>query len=366
MSFSQQLLQLFPVPRLIALSGGGVELSERTVKYLQLEPTNRDKVKRFSVKTYGSEPIPKGAIIGGEIQDPDALRGVLQIVRRKVGTPHVHLSLPEQKGYVFQASFPRTEDLSVREAIAFMLEERVPLSAEEATFDCEILPQSDENVIWVNVTVFPRKTVESHHAVLTEAGFTPLSFEMESQAAARTLQSRRDMTSMIVDFGDTRTSVFVVDRGFVLFTTSLEIAGVSLEAALQKSLNVDEAEADRLKNEEGILTLSQGGKVAGALISTISALRDEVGRLFVYWQTHAVDADKIGHPIEEVVLIGGNANLRGLAEYLGQALRVPVRLPNIWENIADLSSYVPPIPRNESFRYATVAGLALRAFGEKL
>lgn len=364
MSFSRQFLKLFPVPRLIALERGGVEISERTVKYLKLEP--RRGGGAYRVKTFGSESLGQGAVSGGEIRESGALRKALLAVREKIGTPFVHLSLPEQKGYVFQTSFPRTEDLSVRDAVAFALEEHVPLSAEEATFDCELLPNSPEELVQVNVTVFPRKTVESQYASLVEAGFMPLSFETESQAAARALLQKKDTTVMIVDFGDTRTSVSVVDRGLVLFTTSLEIAGVSLEAALQKSLHVDEAEADRLKNEEGILSLSHGGKVAEALISTVSALREEIGRRFVYWQTHAVEVEKTGHPIEEILLVGGNANLRGLPEYLAQALRVPVRLPAIWENLSDLANYVPPIPRNESFRYATVAGLALRAFSDSL
>lgn len=352
------MLDIFPVPRLITLRAGGVELSERAVKYLLLAPARAGK---FRIQAYGSEPIPPGVVSGGEVRDPQALAGVLRSVRHKLGTPFAHLSLPEQRGYVLQMSFPRTPDLSVRDAVAFSLEERVPLSAAETTFDCEELPLSAGNELAVNVTVFPKKTVESEYTAFTAAGFIPLSLEMESQATARALLAGTDTTAMIVDFGDTRTSVSVVDHGMVLYTTSLDIAGTSLESALQQSLGVDEAEGDRLKNEEGIIAVRGGSKVAEALISTVSALRDEIERRFLYWQTRAV-AGKLGRPIREVVMVGGNANVRGLPEYLGQTLRVPVRLPNVWGEICDAENYVPPIPRNESFRYATVAGLALRAF----
>jgi type IV pilus assembly protein PilM len=365
MSFSTELLRMFPVPRLIALRGYGLEISDRSVKYLALSRSSQ-KEDGYRIADFGSEPVPQGAISGGEIHDPHLVAEALSKVAKKIGQPFVHVSLPEQRGYIFQASFPQARDLSLNDAIAFSIEERIPFSAAEATFDFEVLPESDPQEVRVNVTAFPRKIVETQYEALTEAGLVPLSFEMESQAAARALLPRDDHTRMIVDFGDTRTSVSIIDRGVVRFTTSLEIAGISLENALQKALGVGPEEADRLKNEEGLLAAGRGNPVAEAIISTISALRDEVQRRFNYWNTHSAEENREARPIEEILLVGGNANLRGLPAYLGQVMRVPVRQPHVWGNISKLDSYIPPIPRNESFRYATVAGLALRAFDSVL
>ena len=358
---------MFPVPRFTALRGGGLEVSDHSVKHLVLKKVHSySSTSSFRLASFGSERIPEGVVSGGEIHNPEALRAILMRVREKMGQPFVDVSLPEQKGYVFQVSFPVSEDLSLRHAITFLLEERVPLSASDTTFDYEIMPESSSREIKVTVTAFPRKLVELQHDILREAGFRPLSFEMESQAAARALVPPDGKTRMIVDFGDTRTSVSVVGGGIVRFTTSLDIGGGSLQSALQKALGVDAEEADRLKNEQGILALNQGNPVAEALISTLSALRDEIGRRFAYWHTHATEENREASTIEEILLIGGNANLRGFSDYLEQSLRVPVRQPNVWGNLCTFDSYVPPIERTESFRYATVVGLALRAFSGTL
>ncbi len=141
------------------------------------------------------------------------------------------------------------------------------------------------------------------------------------------------------------------------FTTSLEIAGASLTLALKKALGVDVREAERLKNEEGIVP---GSPVAEAIMPTISALKDEINRHFIYWHTHTEEAEEPHNKITNVILIGGNANVRGLVAYLAQNLKIPVSLGDVWHNVLDLGTYVPPIPRNESYRYATVTGLALR------
>src|SRR3989344_2897158 len=279
-----------------------------------------------------------------------------------MGNAPVHVSLPEQKGYLFQAVFPRGPELHIEETLAFTLEEHVPLQPEEAVFDYELLgEESNEKNVAVIVTAFPRKTVESYYDVLLGAGFTPLSLEIESQAAARALIKEGDArTYLVVDFGETRTAISIIDDGQVHFTTSLEIAGASLSVALRKTFNATEEEIERLKNEEGIARVGKGGKVGDLLMNTISALRDEIKRHFIYWHTHREEMEKEHHPIDTVLLTGGNANLLGLPEYLEQSLNVKVKTAEVWTNICDLSHYVPPITHSQSFRYGTVVGLALR------
>ncbi len=60
-------------------------------------------------------------------------------------------------------------------------------------------------------------------------------------------------------------------------------------------------------------------------------------------------------------LYGGNANMKGLPEYLGRATGVPVHRAAIWDVIGLSKNAPPPIPAEQALRFATVAGLALRA-----
>lgn len=346
-----------PPPKLLALMGAGLEVSDHSVKFLTLARHNGS----FEIALHGSEEVAPGVIMDGEIKDAERLGAVLRTARSKIGTALVSVSLPEQKGYLFQVHLDASPDLAIRETLEFTLEEHVPLAPGEAVFDYEIVSR-EEGALVLNVTAFPRKTVEGYYDTLARAGFSPLSFEMESQAAARAVTTKGNGTTVLaVDFGETRTAVSIIERGIVRFTTSLDIAGAALMNALQKALSVDAKEAERLKNTDGLTPGTRGGKVAEILMPTISALRDEVSRHFIYWHTHVEQNEQPHSKIEEVLLFGGNANLRGLPEYLAQSLNVRVRIPDVWGNVCDFTSYVPPIPRNESLRFATVVGLALRA-----
>ena len=350
---SDVLLSLFPIPTLLRMGAGGLEISEHSVKYLFL--SHKGGARRINM--YGNTDLPEGIVDDGEIKDVAALAQVLKGLLKEGVPQHVHVSLPEQKGYIFRMKVPRTADLSIREAVEFRIEEYVPLPPSDVVFDAEIIEgESTQSEYTLNVTAFPRMTVEAYYETLAGAGYTPLSFEIESQAAARAVIERADQeTRMIVDFGETRTAIAVVQGGVVRFTTSLELAGGSLASAL-KAAGIT-ADIERVKNEEGVVA---GGKASGALMPIISNLKDEIQRHFVYWHTHGEAAGSLHAPIASVILCGGNGNLRGLPEYLSQALRVPVARASVWQNAFALTEYVPSISANQSLRYATVTGLALR------
>ncbi len=349
------LLSFFPIPKLLAMDAAGLEISEHSLKYLYLSGE-----KRLRLKSFGNKDLPAGVIAHGEIEDVSALAGALRELRDEIGTSRVHVSLPEQKGYVFRMTSPRVQDLSVREAIEFRLEEYVPLPPGDVVFDWEVLEgESTPTELALNVTAFPRTTIEEYYEALSSAGYVPLSFEIESQAAARAvLPLGHKGAALIVDFGETRTAIAVVQHGIVRFTTSLELAGGALTTALIKKLGVTPQEAERLKNEEGVANV--GGRAAEVIGPIITSLRNEIQRHFLYWHTHGEAAGLAHEPIDTIILCGGNANVRGLSTFLSQTMRARVELARVWQNAFDLSGYIPPVPHNHSLRYATVTGLALR------
>lgn len=354
---STALLSWFPVPGLLSFPSAGLEISEHSLKHLSFAGRSA-----LTIRSYGNCDIPQGVIVKGEIQDPAALSRSLSAIRDDVGTPYVHVSLPEQKGYIFRMLVPKGTELTLRESVEFRLEENIPLPPSDVVFDCEELSaESTAEHYALNVTAFPRASVEVYYAALAEAGFMPLSFEIESQAAARALLPKGDARAcMLVDFGETRTTVGVAERGIVRFTTSLELAGGSLGQALLKLGVSDPNERERIKNEEGLAGSLEHPEYTEALTVVAAQLRDELNRHFVYWRTHGEATGAPHMPISSVVLCGGNANLRGITDYLQASLGVEVRLGAVWQNAFSMNTYVPPIPFKQSLRYATVAGLALR------
>ncbi|MBI4133279.1 pilus assembly protein PilM, partial [Candidatus Uhrbacteria bacterium] len=125
-------------------------------------------------------------------------------------------------------------------------------------------------------------------------------------------------------------------------------------------LSLTPEELDTFKYEEGLL--ARGKSIAGleVISGAASALADEVGKHYHYWDTRRNERGERLTPLERVYLLGGGANLKGLGDYIASRVQAEVTRPNVWENINSFEEYIPPIDRRASLQYATAIGLALR------
>lgn len=334
------------------MEGGGVEISDRSVKYLKLERTAAGR----RVVAFGEELLPQGAVVSGEIRDRDTVVRVLAKVRRSGRFSFVHASLPEQNGYLFEMQVP-TGVGTLAEAVPLAISEHVPLAPAESVFDCEPIRDGGRALA---VTVFPERLALAYSRAFTDAGFQPLSFELEPQAALRAVVAPGTPAAILVDFGAERSILSVVQGGVACFAESYDGSEV-IDAAL-RAKGLSEEELSRLKTEEG---LAGRPDVAEICAKTVSVLATEIDRLRVYWQTHALQSGK-HESIRSILLYGGNASMKGLPEYLSRAIGIPAAVAEVWRALTpgrtelDPAS-IPAIPRFELPRYATTIGLALRA-----
>lgn len=356
---SSFLERYFPPPRFLLLSGVGLDISANSAKFLSLKKSGSLR----EIARFGASPVSPGIISEGEIKDPERLGDILRTLAREEKISAVRVSLPEQKAFLFEAAIPHAPQREFRTLVEFQLGENVPLDPGEVEFDYEIRAAHKDHKDVV-VTVFPKRAIENYVAALTRAGLTPLSFEIEAQAIARAVVPRGDKgTYMVVDFGETKTGLSVVSEEVVRFMTTLDVAGRSITDAIKKEFGANGAEVERLKMEEGLSRGSKNERLLGGLVTTVSALKDEITKHFVYWQSHpGKKGEEAERPIQKILLCGGNANLKGLPEYLAQSLRVPVERANIWVNVSHFDDYIPPISREQSLGYTTVVGLTLRDF----
>jgi len=350
------------------MEGGGIEISGRAITYLRFDTLSGVR----EVATFGAIRLPQGAIVDGDIRNTSAVVDTLAAVRKTCGFSFVHASLPEQKGYLFDLLLPRDPAVSLRESIELTLPTHVPLSPAEIVFDCEtILSESDAGTRSVAVTAFSESVAQGYADVFTAAGFSPLSFELEPQAAARAILLRetyRGHALLLVDFSAGKTTLSVVQNGVVRFTMSAEGSGelTSALAALvppgtDKTTEAVYAAIASMKYEQG---LTPGGAGSEACARTASALGAVVKKVLVYWQSRAMNGE-IREPVEEILLYGEDANIHGLCEFVSKMSGVSCRLANLRPAFGNESA-VPPIEKSTSLAYATVLGLALRSGAHSL
>src|SRR6185369_8056960 len=156
-----------------------------------------------------------------------------------------------------------------------------------------------------------------------------------------------DSTVLIIDVGKTTTKLSVVSKCVPRFATTVNIGGHALTLAVQKYFGVTEAEARKVKAERGIVSTPGNEEYLAAMLSTVSAIRDEIARHLEYWQKHAAPAGP-NAPVTRALLVGGNASVRGLPEYLESSLQIPVAAGDVFTNFASRNVWVPSLDYTQS------------------
>ena len=365
----------------------GLDISDLSLKIIKL------KKKRgiSSLASFGEAEIKPGIIKGGEIKDEEKLAQIIREAIKKVRgeklkTRYVVVSLPEEKAFLQVIQMPKVPEEDLRSAVIYEAENYIPTPIEEVYLDYQIVPPVYDHLDHLDVLIaaLPKKTVEPYLSALKLAGLQPKVLEIESLAIARALIKDGITTQpiLLIDLGATRTSFIIFSGKSLKFTTSIPVSSTNFSEIISKNLGVTLAEAERLKIKHGLEEKikikieyeetkieRERGKIFEALIPALIDLIQQIKRYLDYYQTHAFHEHlpPNGKGVSKILLCGGGANLKGLTDFLSLQLKIPTELGNPWINILpEPQKEVRELPFEESLKYTTALGLALRGIKEKL
>ena len=354
------LYNYFPPPKFMRMPIVGVDISDESVHIVELKNTSEGK----EVKKFDKRLIPKGLIEDGYIKDEKKIKAFFTELRKDHDIHFINVSLPEQHGYVVVVRIPKILPDEIYSNLELQIEEHVPIPASEAVFAYDVIrggdPNDDLAFIELNVTVYPREILEEYIDIFSGTGLVPIRFEVEPHAVARSVVPKDDKgTFMVLDFGKTRTGITIVNNSAVQFTSTIAIGGDMITRAVARSFSISFEEAEKMKIEKGFLVGEGDEEMLLALMPTVSALKDEVGKHYQYWNNHNDIFGKKRPKIDTLLLCGGLANLKGLSEYLASNIHADVRVANVFKNINSFEDYIPSIPFQGSLQYAASIGLVL-------
>lgn len=326
-SFSEKkgFFNFFPTPEYLLLSTYGIAITDESVKFVQfqrglfgnsLKLTHYDKVL-----------LPENTVASGYINNAEKLTSVLKNLAQKHGISYLRATLPEERAYLFTATIEKVPPEGLRDAVAFIVEENVPVKLADSVFDFDVvedLPAS--NQLKVTVSVLSKKVVDFYIQVFVAAGITPVSFDIESQAIARAIIPTGDkLAQLIVNLNKKKTGFYVVEDGVVQFTTTLPY---------------------------------ESGKEAP--YPHLNDLKTEMRKIFAFWSARPANAGLTESRIEKVILSGAGAlNDAFIAEFMNDC-PVPYSVANVWLNISRGFERLPKKDITaESLEYAAAIGLVL-------
>ncbi len=367
----------------------GLDFSDLSLKVVNL----KKKGRFFSLASWGETKVEPGIIKQGEIMNQEVLSDIIKnslikIKGEKLKIKNVVASLPEKHAFLQIIKMPKMEKNELITAVPFEAENYIPFPIEEVYLDFEVVSSLNgysNKSMDVLIAAIPKKIVDSYVYCLKKAGLFLQALEIESQSISRALIKNQISSSpvLLIDFGRSDTSLIIFSCGSLLFTSSISISSFDLTEAISRSLNIELAEAEKLKIKHGLNQLegkrinSKKRKTSSqisndinvAMTPVLTSLVKKIKKYLDYYQSHADSYSSSGcEGVERIILSGRGSNLVGLDDFFCSQLRIPVKLGNPWINILPFPlKQVPKMPFKESLGYTTALGLALRGIkGEEI
>lgn len=343
--------RLFPIPSFFTLPSVGLDFSDTTLRFMKLTQS----IHGLLPDAYAQLTLPEGVLERGRIVDEAKLTAFLKEVRTMHKLSNVRIAIPESQVYSVTLPIDTAVGDDVRGSIELLLEDNIPLSVGEAIFDYQILTTTEKTMV-VQVVAIAETVAETYLRVFTNAGMTPVSFEVDSQAIVRALLAPHTSGSaLIVDIGAERTGISIATANTAVYTATLEFGGKTLIDALMREQSLDLTQAHRVLHE-GINPVHT--ETFPVLANALSVLRDEIDRRFIYWHDRKDELAPLP-AIDTVYLCGGYSTIDGLADYLSASLKLRVLSSNPWVNCISFDHMIPSLANTEAQSYVTAIGLAL-------
>lgn len=357
LSFQKRFFtETFPPPRFLTMARMALDISSNSVRFMELVKSKEG----LRPGSFGKIKITEGVGYSENVQTKTELKDVLSKLKKEYKLKFVDVSLPEEKAYLFQTTLPQMNEEEIRGNIELQLEENVPLMGNEAVFDYSVINHEAGGNIFVAVSVFPKKAVESYSKLFESVGLVPVTFQLAAEAVARAVIKKGDPgTYMIVNLGEKKTGIYIVNNGIVYFTTTISFGGETLTSGIMKLFNVTKEDAVKIKKEKNFMKEKENVKMFFSSVNPISILKDEIKRLCIYWDTHKNLKKENNQQIKKIILCGEDSNLHGFDEYLTLNLKIETEVANVWANLFSLDDYVPELSFDDSLDYPTVIGLSL-------
>lgn len=333
----------------------GLDIGYNTVKVMQVG--DGDSKKR-PVLGYGVATFDPTCIVDGVIKDPEAIAKVVNklFADNLVGsitTQRVNVAVPASRTFTRSITLPKLSKKDMTEAVKMEAEQYIPVPVDELYLDYSLIATHDKDVEILAVAV-PKKIVDSYVILLKILGLEIVSLETTISAGSRLfLQAEQsDVPTVLVDIGSLSADITIYDNALVV-TSTVPCGGDTFTAAIADALKVSYQEAHIIKTKYGLSLSKKQREISESLKPVIDQMLKEVRRMIRYYEERSGTERKIN----QVVTMGGGANMPGLSDYMISHLRLAVRMCDPWQHL-DFDDLQPPNSVEKSM-YITVAGLAL-------
>lgn len=338
----------------------GLDISTSGVRLVELGDAGKGELR---LERYAAEPLPRGAVVDGNIENIDQVAEAVRRVWKKSGTKakHVALGMPPAAVITKKIILPAglSED-QLEVQVESEASQYIPFALDEVSLDFDVIgqaPASNEDME-VMLAAARREKVEDRVAIAEAAGLSATVMDIESYAAraalVRSANAKPGQIVALFQIGAQATHVSVLQDGETIYEREQPFGGNTLTQDIVRAYGLSFEDAETRKRADDLPENYR----AELLQPFLESAALEVTRAIQFFFTSTPYTR-----IDQLYLAGGCAALPGLLELIGSRTRIPSSIVAPFQGM----SYGPLVReqqlRQDGAAYLVACGLALRRFG---
>jgi type IV pilus assembly protein PilM len=335
----------------------GFDIGRSSIKVMQIAQSP----KKSQVIGYGTATFPSEAINEqGVIIDPETIIKTAHnlLTKEMVGgvtTKRVAVSLPNANSFSRVLTLPKMDDKDLRAAVSSEVDQSIPLPSEDLYYDYSVAQTLEDGMREVQVVATPRAIVDSYMGVFDALGLEIALIESNISAMTRVVvhSEAHEVSTLIVDIGSSACDISIYDGSAIRATGTVDCSSERLTQNIAEALGISLQQAHSIKTRYGLEVSKKQDQIVKAAEQELNKLINEIRKVMRYF----TDRTNGSGPIGQIIILGGGANLPGLASYITNRTRVATRLCAPWNNLT-FGKLQPP-HELETTLYTTASGLGL-------
>lgn len=309
----------------------GLDISTRRLLAAEVSGARGKNPKLVRV---ASVELPYGAARDSEVRDLQMVSTALTELwaKAKFKTKRVVLGVGNQRVLVRDITAPQMPAKQLRQALRYHVSDQLPVPVSETILDfypIEEVPDSAPPQMRGLLVAALKDSVETDVAALLNAGLKVVGVDLSPYAMLRAINTGDTLagTKTVVMLGARTTYIVVAQDGVAQFVRILPAGGEDLIDAIVNETGFDRAQSEALKHRFGVIGSEDDSQVqafTGAAFDALRGILSSIRSTNTYFTNNTAGAPEV----EQVILLGNETRLPGIAVAVEEVVGVPVQLGN--------------------------------------
>ncbi len=365
----------------------GIDIGSSSIKIVQL----KRKGARAILETYGElslGPYAKTSVGTATVLPQEklieALHDILVEKEVNITTRLCGIAIPFSSSLMSVIEMPEVSHKQLAEMIPLEARKYIPVPISEVTLDWSIIPRNDVrpttdfdstplpagqsvsqagqpkkiSTVDVLVVAIHNDTLGRYVDLATKNNLDAGFFEIEIFSTMRSVLEQTLDPVMIFDMGAATTKLFIVERGVLKVSHTINRGGQNITASIAKSFGVPIERAEVMKCDLGMTaTTPEGQEISQVIMLTLEYIFEEANRIVLTFEK------KYNKAVSKVIMVGGGSALKGVNDAAKKGFQTDVVSGDPFSKVVT-PVFLEEVLRQTGPQFAVAVGLALRKLEE--